>query len=179
MMLFEIDNLSIVSVLRPNGTFGYHGGCKQHIRPINWFEPGRGEKLELINSAPCSWSVDTFQNINRIRESEEGQKFHDAVLKNDQLCSAMVEYYLAESIGISIFVKQNIFSSFESLVEKCWFNDNLKISISVGSFVSFRSKKMDIIAPTFDEFYSGAAFNLGDITFSMSKIVLEKNWRLR
>ena len=173
MMIYEIDNLSIVSVLRPNGSFGYYGGCKQHIRPMTWGDTGTIETQKLISSAYCNWSVDTFQNINRIRESKEGQKFHDAVLKDDKLCSAMVECYLQESIQISIFVKQNIFSSFESLVEKCWFNDNLKITINVGSFIGFRSKGADVIAPTFEDFIDkGAALTEGDITFTMTKFIL-------
>ena len=173
MMIYEIDNLSIVSVLRSNGSFGYHGDCKQHIRPETWGDTGTIETQKLVNSASCSWSVDTFQNINRIRESEDGQKFHDVALKENKLCAAIVQYYQPDLIAISIFVKQNLFSSFESLVEKCWFNDNLKITINVGSFIGFRSKGADVIAPTFEDFIDkGAALTEGDITFTMSKIVI-------
>ena len=173
MMFFEIDNLSIVSVLRPNGSFGYYGGCNQHIRPMTWGDTGTIETQKLVNSASCSWSVDTFQNINRIRESEDGQKFHDVALKENKLCAAIVQYYQPDLIAISIFVKQNLFSSFESLVEKCWFNDNLKITIRVDGFVGFRTKGSNTITPTLEDFIDKrAALTVDDISFIMRKFIL-------
>ena len=173
MMLFEIGNLSIVSVLRSNGSFGYHGDCKQHIRPLTWGNTGTIETQRLVNSASCSWSVDTFQNIDRIRESDDGQRFYDTAQKENKLCVAIVQFYQPDSIAISIFAKQNIFSSFESLVEKCWLNDNLKIVIRVDSFVGFRTKEANTITPTLQDFIDkGAAMTVDDISFTMRKFFL-------